>query len=95
MARTASPAIFIPRLSIHILGRLYVATISTNTETTLYVRRSSKVDLFSDEYSPVTRHVSKYGFTQTGWSIEEDHVYDGGIAEATIYKRSHTTLEAA
>ncbi|ALA06799.1 hypothetical protein SEA_PETTERN_76 [Mycobacterium phage PetterN] len=95
MARTASPAIFIPRLSIHIPRRLYVATIHTATEVALYVRRSVKVDLFSDEYSPVSHHVSKYGFTQTGWSIEEDPVYDGGIAEATIYKSSHKTLEAA
>ncbi|ATW60937.1 hypothetical protein SEA_ARCHETTA_66 [Mycobacterium phage Archetta] len=95
MARAASPAVSIPRFSVHIPGRLYAFSILIGDKTTLYVRRSVQVDLFSGEYVTVGEYIRKYGFTQTGWSIEEDVTYDGGTVEATIYELTHDQLKGA
>ncbi|AFF28451.1 hypothetical protein FDI11_gp24 [Mycobacterium phage Tiger] len=95
MARAASPADFIPRLSIGIPGRLFVATIPTAQATKALVRRSVGVDLFGEEYAPVNEYLNRYGFTQTSWQIEKDGTYDGGTVEVTVYTRAHDSLEGA
>ncbi|AIK68933.1 hypothetical protein AVV40_gp26 [Mycobacterium phage Swirley] len=93
MARSSSPAVSIPRLFIHIPGRLFVATITTDEATKVLVHRSVGVDLFGPDYAPVSQYFSTHGFTQTEWALLEDQAYDGGTVEATVYIRTHDKLE--